>query len=140
MLVYLVALALGFTGGLRTFAPLFAVRLIGRDWTTILAGVFLLGELVADKIPNVPARTGAGPLFGRVVISGYAAWALCVPLGANPVAAVVVGALGAVAGAFIGYDWRARRAPALRIPDAAAALLEDVVAVGGALWLTLANR
>ena len=138
ILALLIAFALGFTGGLRTFVPLFAVRLPHRDWTTLVAGLLLLGELIADKVPNVPARTSLGPLFGRAVVSGYAAWAVTVPLGLAPAIAVLLAVCGSLAGAFIGYDWRVRRAPALRIPDIAAALAEDVVAVGGALWLVLA--
>ena len=140
MLVYIIALALGLTGGLRTFAPLFAIRWPYHDWSTIVAGVLLLGELVLDKVPGVPARTGIGPLIGRAIVSGYAAWALCAPLGAQPVVAIILGAVGAVAGAFIGFRWRTLVAPRLRLPDIPAALLEDVVAVGGALWIVLANR
>jgi uncharacterized membrane protein len=140
MLAYLLALLLGLTGGLRTFAPLFGVRWPYHDWTTIVAGVLLLAELIGDKIPNVPARTSAGPLLGRAVVSGYAAWAFALPLGAYGVVAIMLGVIGALAGAFIGFQWRTRVAPRLRLPDLAAALAEDVVAVGGALWVVLANR
>lgn len=138
--VYGLAFVLGLTGGLRTFASLFAVRWPYANWTTLASGLLLLGELIADKVPNVPSRTQIGPLVARVVVSGYAAWAFCTPLGASAAGAIVLGALGAIAGAYIGYGWRMKGAPALRLPGWLAALAEDVISVGGALWLVLANR
>lgn len=139
MLGYALAFVLGLTGGLRTFAPLFAVRWPYANWSTILASLLLIAELIADKLPGVPSRLGLGSLAMRAVVAGYASSVLVAPFGGSGAAAMVCGALGALGGAYAGYAWRVRGAPALRVPAAAAALIEDAIAVGGAFWLVTAN-
>lgn len=139
MLAFGLAFVLGLTGGLRTFAPLFAVRWPYANWSTVLSGLLLLGELIADKLPRVPSRLGLGPLVGRAVVSGYAASVLVGPMNVNGYVAAACGALGALAGAYAGYEWRVRGAPSLHVNPTLAALLEDVVSVGGAFWLVVTN-
>jgi hypothetical protein len=48
--------------------------------------------------------------------------------------AAVAGAVGAVIGTLGGYEFRSRLAKAIGI-DLPAALLEDVIAIGGAFWI-----
>ena len=139
MLAFALAFVLGLTGGLRTFAPLFAIRWPYANWSTLLSGLLLVGELIADKRPNVPARTGIRPLIGRAVVSGYSASVLVSPMNVNGYVAAFFGAAGAIAGAYAGYLWRVRGAPGLRMNPTFAALLEDLLAVGGAFWLVVAN-
>ena len=47
----------------------------------------------------------------------------------------VLGAFGGVVGCFGGYYARTRAVKTLGAPDLPVALLEDVVAVGGCLWV-----
>ena len=140
MTAILIALALGFLTGLRSLTPFAAVRYPYHNWSSILAILLALGELVADKLPNVPARTTPGPLIFRIILGAYCAWAVSSRLGTPGILALVLGAIGAVAGAYGGYYWRAKTAPSIKVPPIAAALIEDAVAVVGAFWIVLANQ
>jgi uncharacterized membrane protein len=101
----------------------------------ILFTIFALGELVADKLPFVPARTKPGPLVARILLGGLSGAALAVSAGGSLVAGAVVGAIGAVAGTFGGYQARHALVTRSGAPDLVIALLEDVVAVGGGLLI-----
>ena len=98
----------------------------------------MLAELVADKLPFTPARTGIGPFTGRIVTGGLAGAALTAGAGGWLVAGALVGALGAVVGTLGGYRARTGLVRALRVPDFPVALAEDVVAVGTALLIVAA--
>jgi uncharacterized membrane protein len=99
----------------------------------VVFSLFALGELIADKLPFIPARTQAGPLGVRILFGALCAAALCVSAGAPAIAGAILGAVGAVAGTFAGYHYR--RSLAGKVPDIVLALLEDVVAVGGGFLL-----
>jgi uncharacterized membrane protein len=47
----------------------------------------------------------------------------------------VIGAVGGVVGCFGGYQARTRLVKALGTPDINVALLEDLVAIAGSLWV-----
>jgi uncharacterized membrane protein len=47
----------------------------------------------------------------------------------------VLGIVGALAGAYGGYQARTRLVKALGTPDFVIALLEDLVTIGGSLWV-----
>ena len=99
----------------------------------VVFSLFALGELIADKLSFIPGRTQAGPLGARIVFGAMCAAALAISGAASPVLAAILGAVGAVAGAFAGYTYRVRLAG--KVPDLVLALLEDLVAVGGGLFL-----
>ncbi len=99
----------------------------------VIFSVFAIGELIADKLPSIPARTQAGPLAVRVIFGGLCGAALCISAAASPLAGALLGAVGGVAGAFAGYNYR--RQLAGMVPDLVLALCEDLVAVGGGLFL-----
>lgn len=99
----------------------------------------MLGELVADKLPFTPARTGIGPFAARIVSGGFSGAAIAVGLGAPLAAGALAGALGALAGTLGGYQARTRLVRALGVPDFPVALAEDVVAVGTALLVVAAG-
>lgn len=95
--------------------------------------VFAIGELIADKLPFIPARTQAGPLAVRVIFGAMCGAALCISAAISPLLGALLGAVGGVTGAFAGYNYR--RTFAVMAPDLVLALLEDLVAVGGGLFL-----
>jgi uncharacterized membrane protein len=92
----------------------------------------MLGELVADKLPFTPDRTGVGPFTARIVSGGFAGAALTAGLDGSLVAGAVAGALGAVVGTLGGYRARIGLVRA-GVPDFPVALAEDTVAVCTAL-------
>jgi uncharacterized membrane protein len=94
-----------------------------------------LTELVIDKLPNTPNRTAPLGLIARIVTGGLTG--ACVSLGAGQSGWVgaALGAIGGIVGCFGGYQARARLVKSLRQPDFNIALLEDLVAIGGSLFI-----
>jgi len=147
---YVLAFLIGVVAGLRSLtAPAvvsWAARLgwlhlentwlafLGSAATPYILTLLAVGELVNDKLPRTPSRKAPAPFIARVVTG-----ALCgAALGAGGQALIgglVAGALGAVAGTLGGYEFRARLVAAIGGKDLPVALLEDVVAIGGALWI-----
>jgi uncharacterized membrane protein len=148
-MIFLLAFVLGFVAGLRSMtAPAlvaWAARLgwlqlegtplsfLGIPWVTYLLTLFMVAELVADKLPRTPARTMVGPFLARILLGGLAGAALAVGSGSSLALGAVVGGLGAIAGTLGGYRARTGLGKALGVPDVVVALAEDCVAVGGAL-------
>jgi len=97
-------------------------------------------ELVADKLPIAPDRRSVGSLIDRVIMGGLCGAALCISSAQSLWAGVVLGALGALAGAFGGYEVRHRIVAGGKLPDIAVALIEDLIAVGGDLWIVSSLR
>ncbi len=95
----------------------------------IVFSLFALGELVADKLPQVPARTTAGPLITRILFGALCAGALALSAGVGWIGPAVLGAVGAVAGAFAGRSFRKAIASRGHVKDLPVALLEDAVAI-----------
>jgi uncharacterized membrane protein len=145
------AFLIGVIAGLRTMtAPAFvawAARLgrlelngtllsfLGLPVTAWVFTALALGELVADKLPSTPSRTRPGPFVGRIVSGAMCGGAISAGTGGSLALGAVLGALGAVVGTLGGYNARVRLVPALKVPDSMVALVEDLVAVGGALLI-----
>src|SRR6201992_1325495 len=147
--VLLLALGIGVIAGLRSMtapaviswaAALHWINLNGTwaswvgNWITVgIFTVLALGELFLDKQPKTPARTAPPSFIGRLLFGGFAgavvgtAWAVTW-------SALGAGVVGAVIGTMVGYVVRGRLAGALG-RDLPAALIEDVVAVGGGFAL-----
>lgn len=111
---------------------------LGLPVTSWVFTALALGELVADKLPNTPSRTRPGPFVARLVSGAMSGGAITAGTGGSLAAGAGLGAIGAVVGALGGYNARVRLVPALKVPDTVVALLEDLVAVGGALLIVAA--
>jgi uncharacterized membrane protein len=147
--ILVLAFGLGVVAGLRSVtapaivswaARLGALHLEGTplaflavSWVPYVLTGLMLGELVADKLPRTPARTEPGPFIGRILTGGLSGAGLAAGAGQSLVAGVLAGALGAVAGTLGGYRARTGLVRALGWPDYVVALIEDVVAIGGAI-------
>jgi uncharacterized membrane protein len=148
------AFAIGVVAGLRTFtAPMvvsWAARLKWVDlqgtWTALLGGpvvpllftVLAAGELVSDPLPKTPSRKAPVPFAARVVSGAFCGAALATGVGEAVLLGAASGALGAVVGTLGGYEARTRLVKALKVPDIAVAIPEDIVAVvGGFLVVAL---
>ena len=146
MLIVL-AVLIGIIAGLRAFTAPAAVSLavryghlgvagtplafLGYRWTPWILLALALAELVGDQLPATPSRKV--PLqFGTRVVMGALAGAAIAASGGLALGAVA-GAIGAVIGTLGGAAARAKLAVAFR-NDRPAALIEDVIAIGGA-WL-----
>lgn len=150
-LVLFLALGIGLVTGLRSMTgpalvcwaahlgwlELDGTRLVFMESTVATYGfsALALGELIADKLPFIPNRTGPGPLFGRLVLGALSGAALCIAASHSASVGAILGGAGGVIGAFAGYRARASLVRNLRLPDWVIALLEDIVAIGGGLFL-----
>lgn len=145
----LFAFLIGFFAGLRSLtapaATAWAVRLgwlkvasplslIGSLPSVVILTVLALGELIVDKLPQAPNRTAAPGLIARIVTGGLTGACVAAGGGQGEYVGAALGAAGAVAGCFLGFQARTRLArasgQALLI-----ALVEDAIAVAGSLWV-----
>jgi uncharacterized membrane protein len=143
------AVLIGVVAGLRSFTAPAAVawaahlgwldlagsplRFMGSTWAVAILTVAAVGELIADQLPNIPARTTPGPLGFRIAMGLLTGACLGLAAHASAALAAVCGALGAVAGAFGGYTVRVGLVRRYRVPDVAIAVPEDLIAIGLAL-------
>ncbi|HXA00303.1 MAG TPA: DUF4126 family protein [Candidatus Dormibacteraeota bacterium] len=101
----------------------------------IILTLAAIGELIADKLPSSPNRTAPLGLSARIVL-GMLCGACITIAGHQPSwAGAVLGLAGALAGGFGGFLARTRSVKALKCPDFVIAVLEDAVAIGGALFV-----
>src|SRR5215203_3612094 len=146
----LFAFLIGLFAGLRALTPPAAVAwavylgwltlqrplsLIGSLPAVIILSVLAIGEIVFDKLPNTPNRTAPPGLIGRIVTGGLTG--ACVSLGGGKSAFVGagLGLIGGIVGCFAGYEVRARMVKSLRVSDFPVAMIEDLVAIGGSLFI-----
>jgi uncharacterized membrane protein len=151
LLVCALAFAIGIVTGLRSMTGpavvSWAARLgwinvsqtplafLGYAWTPYILSVFALAELVADKLPTTPSRKQPGPFGARIVLGALSGAALAAGGGLSWPVGALPGGLGGVAGTLGGYAARTGLVAQLKVPDYVIALLEDLVAVGGGLFL-----
>jgi uncharacterized membrane protein len=108
---------------------------LGSRTATIILSLLALAELVADKLPKTPKRTDLGPLVFRAVSGGFCSMAISASAHQSPVIGTILGVLGSIAGAFVGYEIRHRLVDAFGLPDFGVALAEDIGAIGGGLLI-----
>ena len=145
-MVYVFALLIGVVAGLRAMTPLAAISwaaylgwldfsgtqlaFVGHIITVLVLTLAAIAELVSDQLPNTPSRK-VPVQFGTRIVVGAIAGAL---LPGNPVLGLILGAIGAVISTLVGANLRARLATSFG-RDLPAALIEDVVAIVGALLI-----
>ena len=146
----LLAFLIGLFAGLRSLTPPAAVAwavylgwltlgrrlsLIGSLPAVIILSLFAVTEFFIDKLPNTPNRTAPLGLIGRIVTGGLTG--ACVSLGGGKSAFVGagLGVIGGIVGCFGGYHARAWLVKSLRQPDFNIALVEDLIAIGGSLFI-----
>jgi uncharacterized membrane protein len=146
----LLAFFIGFFGGLRSLtAPAATAWAVYLGWLKLERPLALIGslpavaiftllavvELVADKLPRTPSRTAPPGLIARIVMGGLTG--ACVAAGGAQgiFLGILLGAAGGVAGCFLGYRARTALVKALNTRDIYIALVEDLVAIAGSLWV-----
>jgi uncharacterized membrane protein len=109
-----------------------AGRALASPASGLLLPVLAAAELLADKLPMIPARITPAPLLARAISGAFAASALAAERGPRRRSRIVpalVGAASAVGAAFAGYHlrrWVRRRSG---LPDVVVAVVEDAAAV-----------
>ena len=140
---------LGMMTGLRTMTPIAVVcwfAFLGPDggylsvgdtwafWAGKLAAVIIftllaIGEYVGDKLPKTPNRTAPGPLLARVFFGGLVGAIAATGVEGPAVEGILLGAIGALVGAFLGYQARKRLVEWTGRPDWNLAIIEDGSAI-----------
>ena len=144
----ILAFLIGLFAGLRTFTPPAAVAwavylgwlklpgplsLIGSLPAVIILSLLAVSELIFDKLPNTPKRTDPPGLIARIVTGGLTGICVSVGGGGSAFLGAGLGVIGAIVGCFGGYQARARLVRSLR--DFKVALLEDLIAISGSLFV-----
>ncbi|MEE6177686.1 DUF4126 domain-containing protein [Mycobacterium sp. 050134] len=145
-LVLLMALLIGVVAGLRSLTAPAVVAWAGflgwinlhatwASWvaniiTVLVLTVLAIGELVADKLPQTPART-APPSFAARIVMGAFAGAVIGAAWHYTFSSLGAGVIGAVLGTLGGFHARRRLVAARDGQDLPIALLEDAIAILG---------
>jgi uncharacterized membrane protein len=148
--VLFLAFVIGLLAGLRSLTPVAATAwaahrgwlklphsllFIGSTATAAIFTVLALFELVADKLPKTPSRTAPPGLMARILTGSFTGACIATAGGQGATMGAVLGGVGGVIGCFGGHAARVRLVKALRMPDVLIALLEDLIAIGGAFWV-----
>ena len=142
--VFVLAFGIGIVAGLRSLtAPAVVawaahfnwlnlhgspLAFIGSTASLVISSLLAIGELSADKLPTIPRRTAPAPLMARFITGGLYGACLCAAAAKSLLVGTLLGGVGAVVGAFLGYGIRRRLD--LHIKDLLVALCEDAVAIG----------
>jgi uncharacterized membrane protein len=148
MSLYVLAFLIGVVAGLRALtapaAVSWAARLgwlhlnntplgfLGFAATPYIVSLLAIAELIGDKLPKTPSRKSPPGFIARLVtgaLSGAAIGASSQSL----IGGLVAGMVGAVVGTLGGYEFRSRLVKAIGGNDLPIALLEDAIAIVGAL-------
>lgn len=154
-----IAFALGVVSGMRSFLaialtaltlwrrPEIVPQMSPASWlahapVAIVLGALELGELVADKMPWVGARIAPGPLVARIVTGALSGAAAAQVAHVDGWKGGVVGAVGAVVGAFGFYHLRQWVDRITGIRDPFIGFAEDVLgfAIAATALATLVGR
>jgi uncharacterized membrane protein len=148
--MHLLAFLIGFFAGLRSLtAPATTAWAVHLGWLKLDGPLSFMGslpavailtvlaivELVADKLPQTPSRTAPPGLIARIVTGGLSGACVTAGLGQGIFLGAALGAMGGVAGCFLGYRARKGLVQTLVVRDVYIALVEDLLAIAGSLWV-----
>ena len=148
MSLYVLAFLIGVVAGLRALtapaAVSWAARLgwlhlnntplgfLGFAATPYIVSLLAIAELIGDKLPKTPSRKSPPGFIARLV-TGALSGAAIGASGQSLIGGLVAGVVGAVVGTLGGYEFRSRLVKAIGGNDLPIALLEDAIAIVGAL-------
>lgn len=130
---YVQSALLGATTGIRSTSGTFAAKWGDSHHVPIGPAMALGGEMVADKLPFVPARTTPGGLAPRL---GGAIYAVRAAVKQPSPVAYAIAAGAAIATAFAATSLRKAIREKTKIPDVFIGLAEDAL-VAGLAWAAM---
>jgi uncharacterized membrane protein len=92
-----------------------------------------IGELVADKLPFIPARISPVPLLFRALSGALCGASLCAADGKRAEVGAIAGGLAAIGSAYAFYHLRRKIGAAVSLPDAVLGFAEDTLVIGSGL-------
>jgi uncharacterized membrane protein len=148
-MIFILCILIGIVAGLRAMTAPAAVAwaaylgwinlsatplaFLGYSWTPWIFTILAVVELITDQLPTTPSRKVPMQFGARIVLGGLSGAAIGAA-GGQLVLGLVAGIVGAVIGTYGGAELRGRLAAGFG-RDLPAALIEDVVAVAGALLI-----
>lgn len=145
-MIYALAFLIGVIAGLRAMTAPAAISwaaylgwidlqgswlsFLGHPWAPWIISALAFAELITDQLPTTPSRKVPAQFVTRI-LSGILCGAAIGYAGASLAGGAIAGAIGAVVGTLGGASARSMLASAMG-RDRPAALIEDIVAVGGA--------
>ncbi|MFM0027776.1 DUF4126 family protein [Paraburkholderia madseniana] len=154
MPLYVLALLIGVVAGLRAMTAPAAISwaahlgwlplqdtplaFLGFAATPYIFTVLAIVELITDQLPKTPSRTVPMQFGARIVLGGLSGAAIGATHG-GLVGGLIAGVVGAVIGTLGGARVRAALARTFG-RDLPAALIEDAVAIVGAVVIVMALR
>ena len=111
-----------------------ALAFLGFRWTPWIFSLAAIGEIINDKLPTTPSRKVPAQFITRVVMGALSGAAITTAHG-GVIEGVLAGAVGAVVGTLGGAELRGRLVKAIGGKDLPIALLEDAIAIFGALLI-----
>ena len=149
MAIYILALLIGVIAGLRAMTAPAAVSwaaflgllnlegtwlaFMGYRFTPWILTILAVGELIGDQLPTTPSRKTPLPFATRIIVGGLCGGAIAAQ-GGSFLGGIVAGAVGGIIGTLGGAEGRSRLAAAFG-KDRPAALIEDIVAILGAILI-----
>jgi uncharacterized membrane protein len=109
---------------------------MGYKWTPWIFTVLAAVELITDQLPTTPSRK-VPMQFGARIIMGALTGATIGASGGSLVGGLIAGVIGAIVGTLGGAAVRGKLAAAFG-KDTPAALIEDAIAIVGALLIVSA--
>jgi uncharacterized membrane protein len=152
MILVVLAFLIGVIAGLRamtapavvSWAAFFGLLDLEGTWLAFLSyqftpwilTVLAVGELITDQLPTTPSRKLLLPFATRIIVGGLCGGAIAAKSG-SLLGGLVAGTVGGIVGTLGGAEGRARLAAGFG-KDRPAALIEDSVAILGAMLIVVA--
>ena len=143
--LYALVFGIGVAAGLRALTPPAIVAwaahfgwlnlsnssfaFMGSTITVAIFSLLAIFELIADLRPQTGKRTAPVPLIARILMGALCGACLSAAGNDSLTIGVTLGAVGAVIGAFAGYEIRRRVVSAFNTKDIFIAILEDLVTI-----------
>ena len=120
------AVVLGAMTGMRSMGGIATLGAGQGGLTAGITTVMALGEMIADKSPEIGDRTDAAPLMGRLTMGGLTGGRVAQQRGHSVLLGALLGASAAVVAAHLAREARVR----LPFPNLVNGLIEDGVFLG----------
>jgi uncharacterized membrane protein len=141
--IFPAVLGAGLIAGLRSFsapaavsAALAARYALAARLTPALQAL-AAGEMLADKLPVMPARTTPPALAGRALTGAVSGAALANAAGRNRISGALLAGAAAIASSYAALALRSALGQRLAVPDPLIALVEDAIVIVAGRTLAL---
>ena len=113
---------------------------LGSPKVSAFLRLLMVGEMIADKTPYIPARTSAPALTGRALSGALVGAALFAAAGQRPAIGAMLGVPPAIVADYVGEKFRVRGPEKLGVPSSVLGLIEDGIVLSFGTYLLQQSR